>query len=129
VNEAERIEVTVGGRKSALHRVDAPPNEPNRWAWAPGEKKGDPAAQELANGLLRIRALRYLPGGFDPAKSAVTLSATLYRGSEPPATLTIYREGKEDVPALSSHTVRAVGLNTGLVNTLLKSARAAPAAN
>jgi hypothetical protein len=127
LQEAQRIDVQLGDRRFTLYRLEVPPTEPNRWGRAAQDKQGDPALQEVANGLLRLKALRYLAEPYDPAKSTVTLSATAYKGNEPPATLSVYREGKVDVPAISSYTVRPVGLHTGLVNTLVKSARDAAA--
>ncbi len=127
VPEAQRIEVQRGNAHLSLHRLKVPPTDPNAWGSSAQDEEGNPALQEIVNGLMRIKAIRYLPDAAEPDKATATLSATLFKSGERPAVLAIYPARNDEALAVSSHTERPVALNLGLVNSLLQQARTAAA--
>ncbi len=127
LSEAQRIEVQLGSARFSMYRLNVAANEPNAWGASAQDEEGDPALQEVFNGLLRIKVSRYLPDVPPPDKATATLVATVTKGTEPPAVLTLYPVRNDEGVAVTTYTQRPVALNSGLVNSLLQHARAVAA--
>lgn len=124
VQEAQRVDIQEGSRKLTMHRLSVAPAEPNKWGRSPQDKAGDPALQEIFNGLQRIKTLRYAASA-DVSKASPTLTVTLVKDGAAPAVLRLFPEQKGEVAAVSTYTERPVSLNAALAKTLLDKARVA----
>jgi hypothetical protein len=137
VQEADQLELRLGGQTLTLYRLNAPPvaagsarpSAAVSWGRSAQDPHGDVALSAVATALGGIKAVRYEANSppLDPAKAALTV--TLKKGPALIVEARFYETKTGEAPAISNYTVRPVAVSAALVKTLMDATRAAMTRN